>query len=108
VSEVPAEVAHLVVHGLEQPYPAVEDLTQVSEGIDAGEIDVPGVWGLHHSDINQYVFTGAYIAVLEDLAVQQVHAAGLAAGRHRVQRVSALFKKPFAAGGGSGSRAAYE
>lgn len=100
VSEVPEEVGHLVAHGLEQPHPAVEDLTRMSEGTGAGEIDVPGVWGLHHSDINQYVFTGAYISVLEDLVVQQVHAAGLAAGRHRVQRVRALFKKPFAAGDG--------
>lgn len=98
VSETPEEMAHLVVHGLERPHPAAEDLTQVSEGVDSGESAVAGVWGLHHSDINQYVFTGAYIAVLEDLAARQVHAAGLAAGQHRIQRVSALFKKPFAAG----------
>jgi hypothetical protein len=100
VSEVPEEMAHLVAHGLERPHPTAEDLTQVSEGVDASESAVAGVWGLHHSDINQYVFTGAYIAVLEDMAAQQAHAAGLAAGKHRIQRVSALFKKPFVAGDG--------
>jgi hypothetical protein len=100
VSEVPEEMAHLTAHRLEPPHPAAEDLTRVSEGVESSEIDVAGVWGLHHSDINQYVFTGAYISVLEDVVAQQVHAAGLPAGRHRVHRVSALFRKPFAAGDG--------
>ncbi|WP_428266269.1 hypothetical protein [Haliangium sp.] len=106
VSETPDELAHLAAHTLTPPHPAAEDLTRVSDdfavcglsGDGEGHGGIDGVWGLHHTDTNQYTFTGGYLSALEDLAVRQTHAAGLAAAEHRVHRVQALLRKPFAAG----------
>jgi hypothetical protein len=102
VNTVPGEMAHLQLHALASPHPAPEDLGRVAEGLTlhdaAGAGTSAGIWGLHHSDVNQYVFTGAYISILEDMAARHVHAAGMPASKHRIHHVSALFKKPFAAG----------
>lgn len=106
VSEIPEELAHLTAHTLAPPHPVAEDLVQVSgdlarcgqAGADEEHGSVAGVWGLHHTDVNQHVFTGAYLMAFEDLAARQAHASGLPAAGHRIHRVQALFRRPFAAG----------
>jgi acyl-CoA thioesterase FadM len=57
-----------------------------------------GVFGPHDTDINQYVFTGVYVRLLEDHAAMLVCGDGADAGQHVVERVALVFHRPFAAG----------
>jgi hypothetical protein len=73
----------------------------VREDLAAAEprlVETPGVFGLHQTDINQYVYTGAYAALLAEQATALLAAEGGDVARHAAERVALVFRRPFAAG----------
>jgi Thioesterase superfamily len=100
VAEPLPETGHLRPHPLHGPHPTVESLSAVPEEF-AGkphEDECCGVFGRHDTDINQYVFTGAYFSLLESHAALLLSGDGADAGRHLVGRVAVAFLRPFTAG----------
>lgn len=101
VAESPAELAHLRLIVLDQPHPTASSLGTVDPGfteVDCSAPDLTGVFGNHHTDTNQNVFTAHFFALCEDYLTTLVAAAGLDAAAHRIDRVAALFKVGFTAG----------
>jgi hypothetical protein len=89
------------VHVLDPPHPSVASLTELAAGyreVPVSGIDDGGVFGIQHTDTNQFVYTGEYTALLEDHATLLLAQAGLPAADHRVERLAVLFKQPFRAG----------
>jgi hypothetical protein len=108
ITEVPPEVAHLAVHPLDRPHPSTESLSEVPGGFTElarrDRSEPPRLWGLHHTDVNQSVFTGDYVEALEDAFTELVHGSGQDVAAHQITRAALVFKKPFPAG----SRAAVD
>ncbi|MGW6687610.1 hypothetical protein [Streptomyces sp. NPDC054961] len=101
VREPQPELGHLRLHVFKEPHPTVESLSETGPGCVeavAEPVEVRGTYGLHHTDVNQYVFTGEYTAAMEDMATRLMAEAGLSAAGHHVDRIAAVFKAPFAAG----------
>ncbi|MEV8597887.1 hypothetical protein [Streptomyces sp. NPDC052012] len=101
VREPQPELDGLRLHVLKEPHPTVESLSEPCPGLTAaagGPTEVRGRFGLQHTDVNQYVYTGEYTAAMEDMATRLVADAGLPAARHAVCRIAAVFKAPFSAG----------
>ncbi|MEU1181198.1 hypothetical protein ABZ464_26840 [Streptomyces sp. NPDC005820] len=103
VSEPLEEIRHLPVQPLEEPHPTLQTLTAVPDGaVPAPSADDgtehTGVFGLHHTDINQFVYTGEYVALLESHHALLLHRAGVAVDSHFTERVTVVFKAPFQAG----------
>ncbi|MEU2022456.1 hypothetical protein ABZ565_09845 [Streptomyces sp. NPDC016469] len=95
------ELDHLRLHVLEEPHPSVESLSAVGDAFTAPEdhtAEIRGRYGLQHTDVNQYVYTGEYTAAMEDMATRLVADAGLPVDRHSIDRIAAVFKFPFSAG----------
>jgi hypothetical protein len=95
------ETRHLAVHVLDTPHPSVLTLSEVSEGyahLAAPEAGADGVFGLQHTDTNQYVYTGEYLALLEDGMTRLAAAAGLPVREHSIERIRAVFTRPYGAG----------
>jgi hypothetical protein len=95
------ETRHLAVHVLDAPHPNVLTLSEVPDGYD--EVTVPhagsdGVFGLSHTDTNQYVYTGEHLALLEDSVTRLAAAAGVPVAQHSIERIRAVFDRPFGAG----------
>jgi hypothetical protein len=102
VTETPAELSTLREHVLED-YEAVSSLSEEppADHEAAGpteELRHASVWGLHHTDINQTVFTGEYVAAMEDHFTRLVHAANLPVAQHQMTRAQLLLKRPFMPG----------
>jgi hypothetical protein len=102
IGDPPPEVAHLAALPLAKPHPTAESLAAIPPGFaEAARRDraaAPRVWGLHNSDVNQNVFTGNYVEVLEDTFSELLHRAGQDVGGHQIERATLVLKKPFAAG----------
>lgn len=102
LTEAPPEVAHLVVRPLAKPHPTAEALLEPPAGFaECARRDraaPPLVWGLHNSDVNQNVFTGDYVAALEDAFSDLLHRGGRDVAGHQIERASLVLKKPFAPG----------
>jgi hypothetical protein len=102
ITEVPPEVAHLAVHPLARPCPSTESLSELPDGFAElarhGHDQVPRIWGLHNTDVNQSVFTGDYIQTLEEVFTELVHRGGQDVAGHQITRAALVFKKPFAPG----------
>ncbi|MFI2369837.1 hypothetical protein [Streptomyces sp. NPDC018833] len=101
VREPQAELGHLRLHVLKEPHPTVESLSERNPGfVEAAgaPTEVQGRFGLQHTDVNQYVYTGEYTAAMEDMATRLAADAGLPADRHAIDRIAAVFKAPFSAG----------
>jgi hypothetical protein len=100
VAEPPAETGHLRLHALDGPHPTLGSVAAVPEEFAAPpcEIERSGVFGLHDTDINQYVFTGAYVSLLGAHLALLVSRAGADVGRHMVDRIAVIFRTPFTAG----------
>ncbi|MFL5350900.1 MAG: hypothetical protein ACJ8AT_39535 [Hyalangium sp.] len=102
VTETPAELSMLQEHPLEDAE-AVSSLSdEPPAGYEAAEPAEPlrhaSVWGLHHTDINQAVFTGEYVTAMEDHFARLAQAARLPVAQHQISRVQLLLKRPFMAG----------
>lgn len=86
-------------HPWEEPYPTPELLLTPPEGYeeqDAGEwARQRSVWGLHNTDINQHVNVHEYTTEMEDHCNRMLFGAGLPVERHRIGKLSILFRKPF-------------
>lgn len=101
VTEPQQEIRNLRVQVLDEAHPRVESLSMLPPAFTECSLAAPerhGVFGRHNTDINQYVFTGDYVAVLEDYVTLLVADAGLDAAAHQIDRVAAVLKSPFAAG----------
>lgn len=97
------QTRHLAVHVLAPPHPTLPELGTVPPGYteaDSSIVDSGGVFGLQHTDTNQYVYTGEYLARLEDHMTALLAGAGLPAAEHSIERLAAAFSTPFTAGGG--------
>lgn len=99
VAEPLPQTEHLAVHVLKPGHPAAAEVAEPPSDqaeIAAGERS--GVFGLQHTDTNQIVFTGEYLALLEDhLTVLQAQA-GLPVAEQSTDRVTLSFRNPFRAG----------
>ncbi|WP_200304923.1 hypothetical protein [Streptomyces adelaidensis] len=98
VSEPLEELRHLPVQPLSEPHPTAESLNAVPEDAVRTDAEHEGVFGLHHTDVNQFVYTGEYVALMESHQTLLLRDAGIAAGAHLTERVTVLFKAPFSAG----------
>lgn len=108
VVDVPPALQGLQEHPWEEPYPSVEGLQDVPAGYNAHETgawhEQRTVWGLHNTDINQHVNVHEYILGVENHCSRLLFAANLPVARHRVSRMSILFRRPFFAGDPCGVR----
>lgn len=95
----PEQLRRLREHPWEEPYPTPALLLSPPEGYleqDAGEWKRQrSVWGLHNTDINQHVNVLEYITEMEDHCNRMLFGAGLPVERHRIGKLSILFRKPF-------------
>ncbi len=99
VADSPPQTRHLRLHALGGSQGTGTLLTVPGEFAAAGAApERSGVFGLHHTDINQYVFTGVYFALLEEHTAALADAAGRDVGRHLTERVAVAFLRPFSAG----------
>jgi hypothetical protein len=98
VCEPLEELRHLPVQALSEPHPTAETLTTVPEDAVRTDAEHEGVFGLHHTDVNQFVYTGEYVALMESHQTLLLNDAGIAAADHVTERVAVLFKAPFSAG----------
>ncbi|MGA8116427.1 MAG: hypothetical protein WCA46_22460 [Actinocatenispora sp.] len=96
VGEPPRQTAHLTVHPLPSPAgpePVPEEWRPVVSDVPHG-----GVFGPHHTDPNQHVYTGTYLGLLEDHVSLLAAAADLPVAGYRPDRIAAAFRRPLRAG----------
>lgn len=101
VRERQPELDQLPLHTLDAPHPTAETLSEVDgefAALGPDPLEARGVFGLHHTDINQSVFTGVYLTAMEDLTARHVAAAGLPAAAHTIDGAGMVFSRPFSAG----------
>jgi hypothetical protein len=102
LADAPPEVAHLAVQTLTKPHATTESLLEIpadfTECARRDRAAPPLVWGLHNSDVNQNVFTGDYVAALEDAFSELLHRGGQEVAGHQIERAGLVFKKPFVPG----------
>jgi hypothetical protein len=81
------------------PAPSTAELLSVPAGYAAAaQGETHAHWAQHHTDANQIVFTGEYLACAEDLCGALALQAGLPAAAVRMARGQLALKRPFFAG----------
>jgi len=99
VTAVPEQLRGLQEHPWDEPYPSVELLSELPPGYHERETgpwqELRSVWALHNTDINQHVNVLEYITSLENHFSRMLFGANLPVARHRIERMSILFRKPF-------------
>lgn len=81
------------------PAPSSSELLQ--RPVDAAQraqLETRGTWAQHHTDANQIVFTGEYLACAEDACGTLAQQAGLRPAGVRMARGQLVLKRPFLAG----------
>lgn len=97
--EVPEELAQLRMVDCGLP-PSIRELSELPgyEEPAQGHASARAIWGAHHTDANQIVFTAEYLGAAEDMAAQLAHACGMAGNAFRMDRAEMVFKAPAFAG----------
>jgi hypothetical protein len=81
------------------PPPSTAVLLQAPAGhARAAQAEAHAHWAQHHTDANQIVFSGEYLACAEDLCGALAQQAGLPAASVRMTRGQLALKRPFFAG----------
>ncbi|AEV86652.1 hypothetical protein ACWT_5635 [Actinoplanes sp. SE50] len=91
------QTRHMDVHVLPDPHPSVADLAPV-DGEMIAEGERSGVFGRQHTDTGQIVFTGEYLALLEDHLSGLAADAGLPISAGDAGRIAVVFREAFRAG----------
>jgi hypothetical protein len=98
VRTLPPQLAGIDVAACAAP-PSTADLLRAPSGHAlAAQAEVHARWGQHHTDANQLVYSGEYVATAEDLCAALLHQAGLPPAGQRMARGQLAPKRPFFAG----------
>jgi len=99
VVQVPPQLRGLQEQPWDEPAPSVELLSELPPGYGeraAGPWqEQRSVWALHNTDINQHVNVQEYITGMENHFARMLFGANLPLPRHRIERMTILFRKPF-------------
>ena len=97
VHEIPQELAMLELQPLDGPFPTIEGLRSLEPGfaaLDAGCVQLGGIWGVANSDVYQHVHAREYIAAMENGITAALAGAGLAVGDYAATRGRIIFRRP--------------
>lgn len=95
VSEVPDEIAFLVVQPFDEPYPTIPLLRALDDGFAMlTEVSLDGLWSVANSDVFQHVHAREYTTAVENGIGLALAQAGLPLETHVPSRARVIFRRP--------------